>query len=441
MAVKLSYSQKVNNSKSDSTIKPQNWTLHFQSTLIEQYHGSYHFPYSGPESLDSNAERALSLTTTLFVGRKIWKNGSIYFSPEITGGNGLSMTHGFAGFPNGEIYRVGNPTPTLFIARYFFQQTFPLNGADYVPQTEGPMLLQGTVPTSRITVNIGKFCLADFFDGNNYNHDARSQFLNWSLMANGAWDFAADTRGYTSGIEVELVKPKYAIRFSFTQMSKIANALAMDLNLIKSNASALEFELPYKLFKRTGIIRLTGFRNSSRAPKYTDATQALLRGDSSYVPVIAGFTLGTKYGGIKYGFGVNIEQSIIKDLNMFFRYGWNDGKTASWEFTDIDNNIQLGFNLAGNLWSRPQHALGIAGASNGISKEHKAYLAAGGYSFIIGDGHLNYGREQVFETYYRARLNSFLSLSADYQLILNPGYNKDRKGPISIPGIRAHIEF
>lgn len=423
------------------TSKSQNWTTHFQLTTIEQYHGNHHFPYSGPSSLDSNSERPVSLTSTLFIGRRLWKNAAIFFNPELVAGSGFSGSKGFAGFPNGEIYRVGDPVPTPFIARAYFQQTFALNGSKLIAQPDDINQLQGLVPDSRITINVGKFCLADFFDDNKYNHDARSQFLNWSLMANGAWDFAADTRGYTSGIEMELVKPQYSIKFAITQMSKLANALAMDWNLLKSNAIALEFSAPYKILDLPGVIKLTGFRNTSRAPSYKVATEALLRGDSSYVPVIAGTALGKSYGGVKYGYGINIEQPLTKTIGAFLRYGWNDGKTATWEFTDIDNNIQLGLDFNGGIWKRPSDEVGIAVASNGISKDHQAYLEAGGYSFIIGDGHLNYGREQVFEAYYRAKLNAFINLSADYQLILNPGYNKDRKGPISIPGIRMHIEF
>lgn len=425
---------------SDSTVS-KNWTTHFQLTTIKQHHGKHHFAYSGHSSLDSNSEQPVSLTTTLYLGRRLWKNAAIFFNPELVAGSGFSGSKGFAGFPNGEIYRVGNPVPTPFIARAYFQQTFALNGSKYERRADDINQLQGSVPNSRITINAGRFCLADFFDDNKYDHEARSQFLNWSLMANGAWDFAADTRGYISGVEVELVKPQYSVKFAFTQMSKIANALVLDWNLLESNAIALEFSTHYKLLPLPGIVRVTSFRNTSKAPAYKTATQELLRGDTSYVPILAGLSPGLKYGGVKYGYGINVEQPITKTLGIFFRYGWNDGKTASWEFTDIDQNIQLGANFNGKAWKRPFDELGIAIASNGISKDHQDYLKAGGYSFIIGDGHLNYAREQIFEIYYRTKFNQFIYLSADYQLILNPGYNKDRKGPVSIPAIRMHIEF
>lgn len=427
--------------KSDTALTSRNWTMHYQSTIVNQWHGTHHFPYQGPNSLDSNSEQKLSLTGTLFLGRSLWKNAAFYFSPEITGGSGFSGTHGMGGFPNGEIYRVGNPSPTPFIARGYFQQMFALKGATYVQQADDVLQLERPIPSSRITLNIGKFCLADFFDDNTYNHDARSQFLNWGLMANGAWDFAADTRGYTSGAEIELVKPGYTIKLAITQMPKQANGLSMDWNFLKSNAIGLEFTTEYKLLADRGKIRVFGFRNSSRAPRYEDARAGLLVGDSTLTKVINGTNLGSGYGGVKYGYGINIEQPLNKYLGLFARYGWNDGKTATWAFTDIDENIQLGINLDGKLWDRANDVLGFALASNGISKDHRAYLKAGGTGILIGDGNLKYGREQILETYYRAKLGAFFYLSGDYQLILNPGYNKDRKGPISVPAIRAHFEF
>src|SRR5258708_222954 len=419
----------------------ERWSTHFQLSFVNQWHGHYHFPYAGPSSLDSNKEQALSMTATLFVGRKLWKNGAIYFNPEITGGKGLSGTHGMAGFPNGEIYRVGNPTPPPFIARLYYQQHFPLGNSHDTPVNDDFNQVKGTVPSSRITINIGKFCLADFFDDNNYNHDARTQFLNWSLMQHGAWDFPADTRGYTSGFEIELVKPGYAIRYALVQMSKTANALDMDWDLVRYNGQTLEFERKHSLLHAAGVVRLTGYINTARAPRYTDGIKALKAGDSSLVPIFAGNALGPDKPTAKYGVALNIEQAICGQTGAFLRASWNDGKTASWEFTDIDQNIQAGIDAKGRAWKRPLDNFGLAVSVHGISKDHHNYLKAGGYTFIIGDGNLNYGPEQIFETYYRAMLNSFLSVSLDYQLILNPGYNKDRKGPVSIPGVRVHLEL
>ena len=418
-----------------------NWSTHFQISVVDQWHGVYHFPYAGPASLDSNKEHALSVTSTLFMGRKLWKNAAIYFNPEMTGGSGLSLTHGAAGFPNGEIYRVGNPAPTPFVARLYLQQSFAVGQSVDEAVEDDVNQVKGTAPSSRITINLGKFCLADFFDDNTYNHDARSQFLNWSLMQQGAWDFPADTRGYTSGIEVELVKPTWAIRYAFVQVPTIANGLEMDWNLLKYNGQTAEFEKKFLVSNKPGAVRFTAFMNMTRAPEYSDAVEKIKRGDSSLIPVLNGSEQGPDISSIKFGFAINAEQDLGRDVGAFLRIGWNDGHTASWAFTDIDRSFQLGVNAKGKLWNRSLDNFGLAYANNAISKGHQDYLKAGGWSFIIGDGYLTYGHEQIFEAFYRASLIRFLSLGLDYQLIFNPGYNKDRKGPISVPSIRVHVEL
>jgi hypothetical protein len=418
-----------------------NWSTHFQISVVDQWHGAYHFPYAGPSSLDSNKEHALSVTSTLFLGRRLWKNAAIYFNPEMTGGSGLSLTHGAAGFPNGEIYRVGNPAPTPFVARLYLQQSFAVGNSTDETVEDDVNQVKGTTPSSRITINLGKFCLADFFDDNAYNHDARSQFLNWSLMQQGAWDFPADTRGYTSGFEVEFVKPTWALRYAFVQVPEMANGLAMDWNLLRYNGQTAEFEKRFSISKRPGAVRLTAFMNTTRAPYYSDAVEMLKRGDSSLVPVLNGSELGPDVPTIKYGFALNAEQDLGHDIGAFLRLGWNDGHTASWAFTDIDHSLQFGVNAKGSLWKRSLDNFGLAFAINGISQSHQEYFKSGGWSFIIGDGYLTYGPEQILEVYYRASLIHFLSLGLDYQLILNPGYNRDRKGPISIPSIRVHVEL
>jgi hypothetical protein len=418
------------------------WTCHFQVSIVNQWRGSYSFPYAGPSSLDSNKEHALSVTATLFLGRKLWKNAAVYMNPELTGGSGLSGTHGIAGFPNGEIYRVGNPSPTPFIARLYIQQNIPIGDYEYEDVADDVNQVADQLPNSRLTINLGKFCLADFFDDNIYNHDARSQFLNWSLMQQGAWDFPADTRGYTSGLQVELVKPRWALRYAIVQVPKIANGLEMDWNFLRYNGQVLEYERKISLLdNKPGAVRLTAFLNTTRAPKYVEAVNRLKEGDSSLVPVLSGEELGPDIPSSKYGFSLNLEQDLGKGIGGFMRVGWNDGHTASWAFTDIDHSVQLGANARGVLWNRPLDNFGIAIAVNGISKYHQDYLKAGGWTFIIGDGNLTYAHEQILELFYRVSLIRFLHLGLDYQLVFNPAYNHDRRGPISIPGIRVHIEL
>lgn len=421
-----------------------NWTIHAQITTVYQYHPAFHADYSGVNSLNSNADGALSLTSTIFAGRKLWKGAAIYLNPEISGGMGLSGAHGVAGFPNGEIYRVGSPTPTPFIARLFIQQVIALKNCGYEVQPTDQNQLAGKTPTSRVVITVGKFCLSDFFDDNSYDHDARSQFLNWSLMASGSWDFPADTRGYTSGFVVEAIKPLWAIRFSAVMVPRQANALQMDWQLNKANSETLEFEQHWNVKGHEGVVRATGFITFSRAPYYKNAIQAIENHDTAeanlLIGVISSQITWDTFGGIKYGFGLNLEQDFGYGIGVFARGNWSDGHSATWAFTEIDNNVQLGMLMHGNLWKRPTDFFGVAGVINGISPLHRQYLELGGNGFILGDGALNYGREMLLEAFYNAQIAQFLYISPDYQFIVNPGYNKDR-GPVHVLGLRIHLEF
>jgi high affinity Mn2+ porin len=421
-----------------------NWTIHGQVTAVYQYHPSFKAAYSGTNSLYSNAEGALSLTSTIFLGRKLWKGAAIYFNPELSGGQGFSHTIGMAGFPNGEIYRVGNPTPTPFIARAYYQQMIAIGHSQKEFAETNANQLAGKRPESRIVISFGKFCIADFFDGNSYSHDARSQFLNWSLMAAGSWDFPADVRGYTSGLVVELIKPLWAVRFAAVRVPRTVNGILMDWNIDKANSETLEGEKSWSIKAHKGVLRATGFISFTKAPKFDDATKAIQSGDSlaikTLIPIFMGQAESTHYGGIKYGFGINAEQQLDYGVGVFIRGNWSDGHSAAWCFTQIDNSVQFGMNMKGAVWKRPLDNFGLAFVTNGLSPDQHRYLAAGGYGFIIGDGKLNYGRESILETYYRVQLASFLSITADYQFAIHPAYNKDR-GPVHIAGIRIHMEF
>lgn len=433
-------SRMIGNEKLGKRDSVANWTIHAQLTTIYQYHPAFHADYSGLNSLSANSDAAISLTTTIFLGRKLWNGAAIYCNPELTGGQGLSGAHGIAGFPNGDIYRVGSPIPTPFLARVYLQQVIALKHSEYDVQESDKNQLGGKTPTSRVVLTLGKFGISDFFDANTYSHDTRSQFMNWSLMASGSWDFPADVRGYTYGFVAELIKPKWGIRVAFVTEPTIANGATLDLHVDKANSETIEGEKRWKVKGHLGVVRATGFIAFTRAPKYKDATAQLLMGDSTLEKIISGTEEGHTYGSIKYGFGVNAEQELTDYLGVFVRGNWSDGHTATWAFTEIDNNMQAGMSLNGKLWKRPVDTWGLAVTTNGISKDHQQYLEAGGHGFIIGDGRLNYARETVLETYYKAQIASFIALSLDYQFAINPGYNKDR-GPVHIIGVRVHFDI
>lgn len=422
---------------SDSAKK--NWTNHFQLTFIAQKHPGFASKYSGDNSLaDSVEPAAKSITTTLFLGRKLWKGGVFYFNPEVSGGNGLSFTKGVAGALNGETYRVGAVAPSVFIARAFLQQNFALANTSYEEVKDEANQMAGTIPSSRISISVGKFAVSDFFDDNKYSKDPRTQFFNWSLWANGAWDYPANTRGYTFGLVAELIKPGWSVRLSSVAVPRIANFNLMEYNA-KAHSETVEFEHKISINKKPGAIRFIVSNTNSQAPSYAEGMKALATNNRFLLDVIQGNAEHKNYGGKKLGIGLNIEQEITNEVGLFSRIGWNDGKYVTWAFTEIDHTANLGLLIKGKKW-RPNDFFGIATVINGISNEHINFLKAGGYGFLIGDGKLNYGNEIIIESFYNAKLSNFFSLTFDYQFVNNPGYNKDR-GPVHVFGLRGHVEL
>ena len=417
----------------DST---ERWNFHYQLTVINQSHAAFQAPYSGDNSLSPQEEEALSLTTTIYVGKKLWKGGSLYFNPEISGGSGLSSTRGMAGFPNGETFRIGTTAPGLYLARLFYRQYFALGKQDSIVETDANQLRE-RVPVKCIVFTAGKISLSDMFDANTYSHDPRMQFFNWALMANGAWDYPANTRGYTDAIALEYISPSYELRAALSLEPTDANGPDFDYHFTKSNGLTLEFVKNLSIKSHKGAIRLLAYRNVNKAPSYGNVINAYLNNTDPSLNVLT----GTTYGSVKYGLGLNAEQELTNNLGMFLRAGWNDGKTATWAFTEIDRTASLGLTYAGKQWHRPDDKLALAVVVNGISADHRAFLSLGGYGFIIGDGKLtNYKTENILEAFYDAKLTASFYLTADYQYAQNPAYNADR-GPVNIFAIRAHVEF
>ena len=356
----------------------------------------------------------------------------------MAGGKGIGGALGIAGFTNGECFRIGDPTPELYVARCFFRQNIALNtNKYYIAEDDANQLRGEKVAASRITITAGKFSIADMFDCNTYSHDPRTQFMNWALMSNGAWDYPANTRGYTYGAVVELIKPTWAVRVSEAMVPVRANASTMDEDVSKARAETIELEKDWSIKKKKGAIRVLAFRNLSRAGNYQDAITKFRNGTDTSLNV----NTDTVYGGQKYGFGINMEQEIFDDLGFFARYSWNDGKTASWAFTEIDESFSFGLSLRGKKWLRLDDEVGIACVINNISNDHWQFLNAGGYGFIIGDGRLtHYGSETIGEIYYNLHVSKYFYLTADYQYVQNPAYNRDR-GPVNVWAIRGHVEF
>ncbi len=403
------------------------WSFHFQQTSVYQWHYNFDASYSGDFSLSNKTEDAISLTSTLFIARSLWKNANLVFNPELAGGSGLSQARGLAGFCNGETFRVGDPRPSTYIARMFVEQKFALNNKTQLIKDDANAV-QGYSPTSYIGVVIGKYSNADYFDCNQYSHDPRSQFLNWALMSTGAWDYAANTRGYTYGIVLQYITPNLSLRYSLSEVPTVANGPELENDLSTYNAHSFEIEKPYRIKKRKGIVRLLAFYNNANMRNYNNASKNTTAPNDKNIRN-------------KYGFSVNIEQELNNYVGCFVRASYNDGNNETWAFTEIDQSLSLGFSASGSKWKRKEDAFGIAGVINGISVPHQTYLKAGGYGFIIGDGNLSYAPEMITEIYYSALIHDeHFWLTPNYQFVANPAYNSDR-GAVSIFGLRLHTEF
>jgi high affinity Mn2+ porin len=405
------------------------YTFHFQQTVISQYKPTFKAPYSGTNSLTTQAETQTSLTTTLFAGVRLWKGGELYINPEMSGGSGLSGTKGIAGFTNGETFRIGDVAPVIYLARGFFKQTFALGQA--TDSTENNVnQIAGQTPKKYLRFIVGKFSLADYFDANAYSHDPRSQFLNWALMNNGAWDYAANVRGYTVGYVVEYGTPSVTVRFGSSEVPTTANGPDLNTDISQNYSHFFEIEKPFNFFSKPAKLRLLGYYTKTNMGNYQEAIK---RSDVD-------ITQTRNAGRTKVGVGINVESPINDWAGYFLRFGWNDGKNETWAFTEIDQSGSLGWSFNGKIFNRPDDNFGIAYVVNGISKPHRDYLAAGGYGFIIGDGKLNYGGESIFELYYSLQINKHFWLTPDAQFVKNPAYNRDR-GPVFALSLRAHAEF
>ena len=413
---------------------PERWNLYYQATSIGDEHGTFYAPYQGPLSLQDYPEHDVSLTTTLFFAARLAANTQLVFDPEIAGGRGFSGVNGIANPPNGELPRVATATPKPYLARLFIAHDFAF-GADREQVESDVNQLSGERPRTRYSIYAGRFSATDYFDNNEYTHDPREQFTAWAVMYNGAWDYPADTRGYTWGLVQELHTRDWAFRYGIAAEPKVANGPQFDRRLFRDHGQTFEAERRFSLGDHAGTLRLLGFANRADAGNYAAALR-LAAATGATPDIVATRRSGT----LKYGVGVNLEQEVARDVGVFMRLGWNDGKTESFAFTAIDRLATGGVSVKGTRWRRKNDVVATSLTAGGISGVHALYLARGGLDFLIGDGRLNYAPEYVWESYYSARLFPGFYLSFDLQHDTNLAFNHDR-GPVWIPAIRLHMEF
>jgi high affinity Mn2+ porin len=412
------------------------FSFHLQSTLVPQYHVKFPAPYSGANSLERDEKTKMSVTATLFAAFRPCRNFYLVFDPEASGGKGLSGTTGVAGFPNGETYRVGNPHIQPFIARLYGMYRFPLSSKTGWVEDDLNQVHE-KVPVDYISVIAGKFSLQDFFDNSSIAEDPRTQFLNWSIMSDGAWDYAANTRGYVEGLLVQSQVHNWIISIAETSVPTTANGSVMEWRGAQAGSTIVEADKEkaiYKNEKRYSSLHAGFFLNKARMGNYQQSVQTGLI--TNLPPDI---TDSRQYGRTKFGFYTGMDNHFHA-WHQFIKMSWSDGKNETWAFTEIDRSMATGIALDAVKWKRNKDRIGLAFSINGLSPDHRNYLAKGGYGFIIGDGKLNYGAEEILECYYSFNVSKYFYLSADYQFINRPAYNKDR-GPVHCLALRFHLEW
>ena len=407
-----------------------------QANFILQTHPPFHTPYSGPNSLNPNYEKALSRVLTLYSGMRLNDSTELLLDIEEAGGSALSTGLGLAGNTDLDIVRNPSLSKAPYLARGMIHKVFALS-EDKVENERNALSLFDELPRRRLELRFGKFSMVDFFDVNSVGSDTRFQFTNWTVDNNGAYDYAADTRGYTVGMTAEYEDHNWGIRFAEALMPKVANGIDLVYRPWQVHSENWEYELRHGFIpRRPGAVRLLAYTNCANMGIYRDA---ILQFDEQRV-ARPDITRHPWHITRKYGFGIDFEQHLTPNLAAFGRFGWDNGKTESFAYTEVDQTFAGGVGAYGPMWHRRQDRAGVAFVSNAICKYHQEYLADGGLGFLLGDGRLNYGRENIVETYYTAHVWRGIYVAPGLQHIVNPGYNRDR-GPVLVPSFRGHVEF
>ena len=419
----------------DAPVFVPQW-LGAQYTFIDQHQSSLHAAYSGPSSLHAQGDTERSHSFGAYFGVALPARLQFYFDVEMFKGEAVSGGTGLGGFSNGDVVHSGGGSlsKTAYVARRYLRWTLPL-GEQREAATRSQDQLPGLEPTRYIEVKLGKLAVSDDFDKNRYADSARTQFLNWSLQNDTAWDFAADTRGYTEGLMIGWIHPAWRLRYGVYRMPTEANGSSLVNSLRRARGEQLELALQPR--PDGGVLRLLVFRNIASMGIYRQAI-ALALADHGVPDIRADDQPGRR----KYGFAVNGEWPLADhgDTGLFARAGWNDGRTESFAYTEVDASLNAGMQLSGVHWGRARDTLGVAAVIDTLSRNHRDYLALGGSGFMLGDGALDYARERIVEAYYNVAVDEHLSFGPDLQLIRNPGYNRER-GPARFIGMRAHVAF
>ncbi len=410
-----------------------------QANVVFQWHPSFPAQYTGPNSLTPGAQRATTPRGTLSTGSELSQTTEVVADMDYATGGGIGAAFGLAGYTNLDSVRTAQGIPLSqvpYLARFMLRQIIPLT-QERIEADRDELHLATSLPARRIEFRIGKFDVADFFDLNAWGSDSHLQFLNWTVDNNGSYDYAANTRGYTDGVILEYDDHWWTARFAEVLMPKVANGINLDADVARARAENFELEARGKLIAhRAGKVRLLSYLNHADMGNYREAIADFLDHKTLTPDIVA----TRRQGRHKYGFGLNFEQDITSQVGVFGRLGWSDGRNESFAYTEDDRTLELGGFATGSSWHRRNDRAGVAFVANAIVAAHQQYLALGGLGFLLGDGGLTYGPEKIFEGFYTAHLWRGFFASLDLQHINNPGYNQVR-GPVTVPGIRLHVDF
>ena len=452
---------------------PQKYNLHAQYTLVGTGYPSFSAKYSNPaylvygtgSSLPTQGQARETESADAYFGYRLGFGMEFHIDTLLWQGFGLNNTYGIDNFPNGEAFKVGVRYPHFSVVRFFVRKTINLDGKRQESVDDDLLTLRGKQDINRITITVGRFSLKDVFDNNQYSNDPREQFMNWALMANAAYDYPADALGFTTGIAIEANRSKWSLRYGWFQMSKYRNQFTAeglyitipseseggDGKIFQDWGMVTELEHRHTIGSHPGAVRLLAFDDRANMGSYKaavalandPATLAIYGTAAKFLASANGIT-----GGIDsthalrntWGFGLNVEQELTKNIGAFSRIGWNSGQNESFEFTDTNWTATFGTSIKGEKWKQPDDVIGAAFITSGISKPNQDYLAAGGIGILTGDGALNYAPEKNVELYYDHKISKHFHSTLDYQFVDDPAFNKDR-GPIpAIFSLRLHYE-
>jgi high affinity Mn2+ porin len=417
-------------------LKDTRFWLSGQANFIFQAHPDFYAAYSGKNSLSPHYEKATSRVMTLYTGVRLNNSTEVLVDIEEAGGAALSTGLGLAGNTDLDIVRNPQLSKVPYLGRGMIHKVFALS-KDKIENQRSFLSLFDELPRRRLEIRFGKFSMPDFLDQNSAGSDTHFQFMNWTVDNSGAWDYAADTRGYTVGFVADYEDRNWGFRFAEGLMPKVANGIDLVWKPWQAHAENWEYELRHGVVpKKAGVVRLLAYTNYANMGIYREAVAQFQQG----LLAVPDITNHPWHITRKYGFGVNVEQDLTRYLTAFARWGWDNGKTESFAYTEVDSTLAEGVRVTGAKWHRKQDRAGVAFVSNGIKKDHQIYLADGGLGFLLGDGRLNYGRENIVESYYTAHVWRGIYAAPGVQYIVNPGYNRDR-GPVAVPTLRLHGEF